>query len=485
MKHRILAAVLLALGLATAAFPFDTTKTPVAPDGTKAVIDLPPDQHMTNVGGSDGAGLCVPTSITVAAKWQGLFDLYQYRKFTESRPGGSYPEKTDADLKTYANRYKVTLPPYVQHTGGDETFLELCFATRRMPGMTYAGLDGFYDSGVAHMVNGAHLDGSRGAIIDNNRAGSWVWMKRQQLVNRWKGLDDQGKAILVPVGLARWAPVGGGWCFAWLGPPPPPVPPSAKEQTEGPASSTAKGPGYVWERVSASYLEQPYWALYKDGELIWVVTPDGKWHKATGPGAYELDPSDPPEGLPSPTEAEPTADWNHGVSWDSVPKCSRYWINGIECSRAKAFAAASDPGEGGLVDDTDRYHLSVVLPGRPPVVVPDQYKRRLHIQVYDPSDWPAKDRLKAVVTLQEPAKLGGRIVASSAKTEDIPKMLSDLFDTPPPIKPDPKPDPKPVDPVPPGPVPPPPPATPTLPRWLQLLLAALLGWLGVKYAVRK
>lgn len=472
MKRLTLAAGIAVL-LGLSAFGFDTRTTPDATDGTRAVVDIPKDQHIMNVGGSDGAGLCVYTSVELGARWQNAAGALGLRKFAEGRPGGSYPEKLESDLKTFAARNKITLPPYVQHTGGDDAFLDLCFATRRSPGITYAGFDGFYDAGVAHMVSGAHLDARLGAIIDNNRPGSWVWMTRKQLLNRWKGKKDDGSDILVPVrdGFRTvWYPVGGGWAFVWLTPPPPPKAPTIAEQNE----EKKAVPVTFWERRVLD--DRPYWLLYVDGELKYVIDPEGKWHVALSETSYDPAPIEKPDDVMPPEAPEPMANWNNGIAVEKLSRCHRYWINGEECSRAKAFAAVGDPG--GLLDDSDKYHLSIIgdkatiaalfLPGGRL----ERFARRVHVQVYSASDWVAKDRLISVVTLQEPAKIGGKVVGSSADVGNTEKVLSDVFDPVSPPKPEPKP---PVDPKPPI-----APSPLTLPQWLQIFLAALAAWLGVK-----
>lgn len=466
--NRFISALGLLLLMAAALFGFDTTKAPVAPDGTRAAIDAPVSIHMQNVGGTDGAGLCVPTSVTVAGRWQALPETAQFRKFTEGRPGGSYPEKLDADLKLYANRYNVKLPTYVQHTGGDEAFLDLCIATRRMPGITYAGLDGWYDSGIAHMVNLAHLDATRGGIIDNNRAGSFVWGQRKQITNRWKGLDDNGRPILVPVSKTRWVPVGGGWAFVWLTPPPPPKSPTVKTE-DGPA---AEFNGPVWEREILD--GRPFWFVYIQGEPKWCIDADKKWHRMTGPESWEREEIDPPAGLAAPDEPEPTDDWNSGIDVAKVGNTHRYWINGRECSRAKAFAAVADPT--GLVDDSDRYHLTVVanqaLTADAKAVIA-KYERRLHVLVIAPDSWVAKDRVVADVQLQEPAKVGGKVVGTAAEHDaaSLARILGDVFDVPPPVTP--------LAPVVPAPTPDQPapvPAPPNVPQGLWAALLALLAF---------
>ena len=463
MKRRLLAAVAVLLALTASLLSFDTKPTPVLPDGTRIVFDLPADQHMQNVGGSDGAGLCVYTSITLGAKWQNTKEMYNLRKFAEGRPGGSYPEKMDADLKIYAKRYNVTIPNYVQHTGGDDAFLDLCIQTRRMPGITYAGVDDFYDSPILHMVNLAHLDEKNGAIQDNNRAGKWTSDTRKRILNRWKGLDDNGKDLLVPVreGLRTlWIPAGGGWAFVWLTPPPPPIDPARRPAVE--AVETAKVRCGCWEREIVE--DVAVWSYWSNGELKYFLRA-GLWYNVDG------QPIEPPEGLSPPTN-EPTDDWNKGVLPNSYDRRNRYWINGVEVSRAKAYAAVSAPEADGLVDDSDRYHLSIV---GPKVAIDPKYLARLHVQFYDSSDWAARDRLKAAVTLQEPAKRGGKVVGEGT---DIKVILASVFDAPAPAPvvpkpvPTPAPEPKPVDPTPTEPVLP-------APNWLLVIisiLAALFLW---------
>jgi hypothetical protein len=87
---RVLSTLVLLLGtFGLAQADFQPTKTPLSPDGHRAVIDLPSSLHMKNVGGSDGAGLCVYTSVTHAARWQNLPQMDGFRKWAERRPGGS------------------------------------------------------------------------------------------------------------------------------------------------------------------------------------------------------------------------------------------------------------------------------------------------------------------------------------------------------------------------------------------------------------
>jgi hypothetical protein len=188
---------------AAAAQRFAPTASPVSPTGVRAVVDLPAARHLRNTGGSDGLGLCVYTSVWHSAQWQNVAVLDGYRRWLERRPGGGYPAKLDQTIAAYCRELGRPVPGYVQHTGGDDTFLDLAVRTDRFPAVTYDGRDDFYRSSIAHMVNLAHLDRDRAAILDNNRPGSWLWMSRADFLARWRG-------------------TGGGWAVVFHDPPPPP-----------------------------------------------------------------------------------------------------------------------------------------------------------------------------------------------------------------------------------------------------------------------
>jgi hypothetical protein len=153
-----------------------------------------------------GLGLCVFTSIELAAKFQNVVELDGYQEWMTHRMGGGYPEKVDATLTKFCNEKGLMVPSYVQHTGGDEEFLKLALATGRYISVTYSGRDGvYYRTSVAHMVNLVHLSSEWACIQDNNYPGKWLWMSRQEFLDRWRGN-------------------GGGWAVVLLGPPPAPIP---------------------------------------------------------------------------------------------------------------------------------------------------------------------------------------------------------------------------------------------------------------------
>jgi hypothetical protein len=196
---------------------FSPEKHPVSPDGVRAVCDIPVSQHIRNTGGSDGAGLCVFTSIEHSGDWHGVNHLTGFQRWMTRKPGGGYPEKVDKMLAEYCREKRVPVPAYVQHTDGDEVVLDAAVAAGLMPCITYGGRDDFYRSGIYHMVNLVHLDDKRACIVDNNRPGTFLWMTRAELLTRWRSMQ-------------------GGWVFVLLASPPPPYSGEPPAQFEEPAN---------------------------------------------------------------------------------------------------------------------------------------------------------------------------------------------------------------------------------------------------------
>lgn len=174
-------------------------------DSTKEVVcDLPEGEKKKNVGGRDGSGLCVFTSIEYAARWQNERRLVDFQKQMRQEPGGGYPEKVDRMIKKYGQGTQ-----YIQHTGGDYEFLKSAIKSGRMPSVTYDGRDSHYGAGnrIAHMVSLVYADDEVACVSDNNypRDNQLMWMSSVDFVSRWKGNS-------------------GGWAVVLLSPPPPPVP---------------------------------------------------------------------------------------------------------------------------------------------------------------------------------------------------------------------------------------------------------------------
>lgn len=168
-----------------------------------AVAQLPAHQKRKNVGGRDGAGLCVFTSIEYASRWQNEPRLADFQTKMRVELGGGWPDKVDKMIAKYGKGVG-----YVQHTGGDLEFLRAALKSGRMPAVTYNGHDPNYGKrSIAHMVNIIYLDDQWAAITDNNFPGEnqIVWMSVAAFKQRWMGN-------------------GGGWAVVLLSPPPPPVP---------------------------------------------------------------------------------------------------------------------------------------------------------------------------------------------------------------------------------------------------------------------
>lgn len=414
---RALLLSLLFLCPASGLAQFTPTKEPKHA-GVRATADLPTSEHKRNVGGSDGLGLCVYTSAWHASRWQSVDDLYGFRAFMERRPGGSFPQKFDADLAAYCRAKQIPVPGYIQHNGGDVEFLKLALKTGRMVCITYCGVDDFYGAEViAHMVNLLYLDDQQACILDNNRPGEFLWMSADDLVARWRGVQKDGRAYMVRVGPARWSPVGGGWAIVLLDPPPTPYPtvpvvedrpavvaplvqvgqfrraaqpscpggvcpipttptmpatPFAQPTCPGgvcplPGSSASlfgatpvgspPAPDYDWAPVGASR-----------GGWGWVQRSATHELRDRGDGVYEWFPrakivaprlvGDPQSEAPAPRELPKSADpFPGGVRSDKLIDHEGYSISGRPVDKATALAAIA---AGGLTDDSDRWHLATV-----------------------------------------------------------------------------------------------------------------------------
>jgi hypothetical protein len=178
-------------------------------NGEALTCDLPADEHLANIGSRiDGRGMCVMSSIEIAARWQGLESLRGLRDWCAKQPGGAYPAKVDRQLSDFCRSKAIPVPAYLQYEGRDPgPILDLCEKTGRMACVTY-GFSPRYRGTIAHMVCCAKFGGRWAVVLDNNFPGdrSYEWMSRDELARR----------ILSPDGRA--------WVFVWLAPPPPPVP---------------------------------------------------------------------------------------------------------------------------------------------------------------------------------------------------------------------------------------------------------------------
>jgi hypothetical protein len=421
--------------------------------GIRATADLPTTQHKRNVGGSDGAGLCVYTSAWHSAIWQDVRSLFDFRAWMQQRPGGSYPEKFDTTMKGYCASKGITIPDYIQHTGGDVEFLRLALRTGRMPAVTYCGVDGqgrYGNQVIAHMVSLAHLDSERAAIIDNNFPGNWLWMTAAEFIERWKGERANGQKYYVSDG-RRQFPVGGGWAIVFLAPPPPPyVTPPFGGVSVGQCGPQGCSPQPL---PLAGDTSSDAVGLPPSDAHEWGICINGQW-------GWKLKDAQPLQVASQFLQG--------GVISDRIPLAPRYTRRGTEVSADDAMVALS------LSDDSGKWNLAVV--GDAAFVtrvradlftLTNELREKCHVQTYSPDAWQvAQFGLQSGVTLRKSAtnRIAADVGALTPAEYTSVKLATLIGD-------------KPVVPVPPPvPVPVPPPMKPlNVPPWVLLaLLVALL-----------
>lgn len=172
-----------------------------SPAGAEICCDLPVPLRKKNIGGTDGAGLCVFTSIMHAARYQNEKKLWNFQEQMSHERGGGYPEKVDAMIAKYGAGAK-----YIQHEGGDLDFLWQAMKTGRPVSITYDGRDGFHygKQRIAHMVSLMHIDPPGSSprwygILDNNFIGEnqIVWATEEDFKSRWLGNSGGWGVVLL------------------------------------------------------------------------------------------------------------------------------------------------------------------------------------------------------------------------------------------------------------------------------------------------
>lgn len=173
--------------------------------GEELTVDLPGPEHMRNIGSyRDGLGMCVMSSIEMAARWAGLEEYRGLRDWCAREGGGAFPEKVDRQLAAYAKAKGLPAPRYVQYQGPNpEPILELCRRTGRLACVTY-GRSPRYRGTISHMVCCPHFGPRFAAILDNNFPceTSYEWMSPAEAIARMK------------------YPGRNAWVFVWLAPTP-------------------------------------------------------------------------------------------------------------------------------------------------------------------------------------------------------------------------------------------------------------------------
>jgi hypothetical protein len=174
-------------------FPGASVGGPKAPDGAEIQCDLPTSLHLKNVGGSDGAGLCVFASASMAARFNNVPQLKDLMDWMRKYPGGGYPEKFDKIVAKKCAEMHAPIPAYIQVEGYHPEVLRAATKSGRMVCITYNhSPSGRYGgSRIAHMVCLPHLDEQRAAILDNNFPGTYEWLS----IDEWKSTDPTWAVI--------------------------------------------------------------------------------------------------------------------------------------------------------------------------------------------------------------------------------------------------------------------------------------------------
>ena len=173
-----------------------------APDGTLSQCCLPQSLRKMNVGGSDGAGLCVFTSIGHSAEYQDVYQLKEFQAWMKSHPGGGYPEKVDKMIAQLCQEKGWAKPVYIQNTTGDLELLKKACQSGRMPGITYGfSPSGRYGGGkIAHMVSLVHAKGDVWGILDNNYIKEIEWLNTEEFKKTFASGGGNWSVILIQAG---------------------------------------------------------------------------------------------------------------------------------------------------------------------------------------------------------------------------------------------------------------------------------------------
>lgn len=169
---------------------------------TEAQASIPMSERKRNTGGSNGAGLCVFTSIEHAARRQNVFQLKEFQKFMKVRPGGGYPSKVDAKIEELCKEKGYPKPQYLQINSTDLEILRAACKSGRMPSVTYSySPTGRYNGRrIAHMVNLVHADEKWWGILDNNYITQIEWLSEEEFRGPYMGRGKGWSVILLKPG---------------------------------------------------------------------------------------------------------------------------------------------------------------------------------------------------------------------------------------------------------------------------------------------
>lgn len=420
MKHSrgkafILAALLLLALPCMATAQAHVTKDGIAKDGTTVALDLPVALQLENTGGSDGAGLCVFTSIGRAAAWQNVTALQGFRDYMRNFPGGGYPEKVDAYVQKLCKKLGEPVPKYLHYRGRSLEPIRLALKTGRMACVTYGVSPTYRYNGrkIYHMVDivaagvGKGPDGKGWwCVSDNNFPGTYEWMTESQFERAFNF-------------------TGEGWAVILLAPCPPPVPKVGATMNASLFSLVAA--------LAIGQCENGKCLVPQTGE---VLTPIGQaignhaWYQAKSDkgarlyrngvyagkfdyvlgvyqawdGSKHLDPSKAPVDPPidAPGCFGPDGDCNNfGLNLDraGLKHGFRLGEKPISEKTAMQLLTGDDPE---IPDDTDKRHLTVIVKGPEARRTFETWRRAkelgnqmtsYRVQVYDANDKTAEEML--------------------------------------------------------------------------------------------
>lgn len=137
-----------------------------------------------NKGGSDGSGLCVFTSVEIAARSQGIYELYGFQEFMRKHPGGGWPEKLDRMIQEFTNRAPIKYVHLLGTAQQEFPLLEQSYQVGFIPCVTWGTDESHYKGRrIAHMVNAVYVDKNWVGILDNNFPHEILWVDTQTAIN--------------------------------------------------------------------------------------------------------------------------------------------------------------------------------------------------------------------------------------------------------------------------------------------------------------
>lgn len=156
--------------------------------GERANAPIPSRFHVRNEGGSDGAGLCVISSITCNGAFQGVKDLLGLKdsplwRAAKRAPGGYSPDK----LRNLLDRLPgLKDEKYASYIGTDTSVLDR-WSRRGYPiGATMNTGQLYSYRYIHHMISLIHYrKGGYAIVVDNNDTGRYHVMPAGEFDRRW------------------------------------------------------------------------------------------------------------------------------------------------------------------------------------------------------------------------------------------------------------------------------------------------------------